>query len=197
MTPDSTALEKNVATRPVSYAFCLRAIGQALEAVQIRFFDIENKDDGEYLVWDRTNSDPAEAPPQFAPNDSSRESLWRRFSRVARRRKSPLASPDRAPERSVPLRYTAEDIQRLDQEGREGRRGAQAVPDPYRLSQLLRAIGGYVHQQQGRLRGICWRGQWVALVYEKDGKREFELLRPSLIYDFWVRMYLRRDAAVH
>ncbi len=185
-------MEENAISPAASYAHCLRVIGQALEARHIDFFDIENKDH-EYVVWDRSDSNVPEEPPSFDSSDSGQESAWQWLGDTAWWKKDPPTTPDA----DRLLRYTPEDINRLDQEGCARRSDAQAIPDAYRLSQLLRAVGGYVYHKNARLRGICWRDQWVAIVYEKDGQRELEILRPALIYDFWVRMYLMRKATLH
>ena len=184
-------MEENAISSGGSYAHCLRVIGQVLEARHIDFFDLESKDH-EYVVWDRSDSTIADEPPTFDVSDIGQESAWEWLGDVAWWKKDAPATPSE--ERL--LRYTSEDIDRLDEEGRARRSDAQAVPDAYRLSQLLRALGGYLYHKEARLHGICWRDQWVAIVYEKNGRRELEILRPASIYDFSVRMYLMRKAAV-
>ena len=185
-------MEENAISPSASYAHSLRVIGQVLEARHIDFFDLESKDE-EYVVWDRSDSTVADEPPSFDASESGQESAWEWLGDVAWWKNDPPATPNE--ERR--LRYTPEDIDRLDEEARARRSDTQAVQDAYRLSQLLRALGGYLYHKDARLRGICWRDQWVAIVYEKNGRRELEILRPALIYDFWVRMYLMRKAAVH
>jgi hypothetical protein len=184
-------MKENAISPSASYAYSLRVIGQVLEARHIDFFDLESKGQ-EYVVWDRSDSTVADEPPTFDASESGQESAWQWLGDVTWWKKEPVTVNE---ERL--LRYTPEDINRLDEEGRARRSDAQALPDAYRLSQLLRALGGYIYHKDVRLCGICWRDQWVAIVYEKNGRRELEVLRPALIYDFWVRMYLMRKAAVH
>ncbi|MGH7848403.1 MAG: hypothetical protein ACREQW_24970 [Candidatus Binatia bacterium] len=186
----TAAAEKKVTASTESYAPSLRAIGQALEALQLNSFDMEARHK-EYLVWDRRRHDPEGEP--SAEGIRTREPFARWLGFVGLWRKKDSVSSGE----SQPLRYTPDDIDRLDQEGRTRRRNSDATPDAYRLSQLLRAVGGYVHHGGGRLLGVSWREQWIGVVYEKGGQRQLEVLRPALVYDFWVRMYLMRTATTH
>lgn len=169
-----------------TYAPALRAIGQALEALQVRSFDMEARND-EYLVWDKTNHEPAVEPAAGAGETQ------RRWLESAVLRKEDSTIPDYI----QPLRYTVEDVSRLNEAGRARRCRLNATPDAYHLSQLLRAVGGYINHIGARLLGLSWRDQWIGVVYEKGGHRELEVFRPALLYDFWVRMYLTRNATTH
>jgi hypothetical protein len=157
----------------VNYSQSLRALGQCLERRGLTAFDVENKDDA-YLVRDRSAEEPETkdtADPNAAPGEAE------------------LIRSD-APFR---LRYTQDEIAGLDLEGRARRRDPSGMPDAYSLSQLLRAVGAYVQHKHGRLLALCWREQWAAIIYEAETGREVEILKPSSIYDFWVRMYVMRS----
>src|SRR4029450_8671308 len=57
------------------------------------------------------------------------------------------------------LRYTAKDMDRLEQQGKAKRQNVASVPDVASLSQLLRTIGAYVEEKQSRLVRIGWHGE--------------------------------------
>jgi hypothetical protein len=154
----------------VNYSQSLRALGQSLERQGLRAFDVENKNDA-YLIRDRSADEPDAGDPNAVAADAG------------------LLRSD-AP---FKLRYTYDEIVGLDLEGKARRRDPAGRPDAYSLSQLLRAVGAYVHHKHGRLLALCWREQWVAIVYEAESRREVEVLRPTSIYDFWVRMYVMRS----
>jgi hypothetical protein len=154
----------------MNYSHSLRALGQSLERQGLRAFDIENRDDA-YLVRDRSAEDPEAGDPNAVLNHDR------------------LLRPD-AP---FKLRYTYDEIVGLDLEGKARRQDAGGMPDAYSLSQLLRAVGAYVQHKHGRLLGLCWREQWAAVIYEAETGREVEILKPTSIYDFWVRMYVMRN----
>ena len=186
----TAAADRKVAPSGVRYASSLRAIGQALESLQISSFDMEARHD-EYLVWNKRHPDPEEEPSVETVRSREPFARWLGFAGLWRKKDSASSGE------TQPLRYTPDDIDRLEQEGRARRCKPDVAPDAYRLSQLLRAVGGYVHHVGGRLLGVSWREQWIGVVYEKGGQRELEVFRPALIYDFWVRMYLMRTPATH
>ncbi|MGH7834138.1 MAG: hypothetical protein ACREQK_10875 [Candidatus Binatia bacterium] len=161
----------------MNYSQSLRALGQSLERQGLRAFDVENKDDA-YLIRDRS-AEEAETRSDGDPNAVPSE--------------AELIRSD-AP---FKLRYTHDEIVGLELEGKACRQDPTGMPDAYRLSQLLRAVGAYVHHKRGRLLALCWREQWAAVIYEAENRREVEILRPSSIYDFWVRMYVMRGEEEH
>ncbi|HWP56252.1 MAG TPA: hypothetical protein VNL14_00025 [Candidatus Acidoferrales bacterium] len=179
------------AQRP-AYAPALRAIGQSLEALRVSLFDMEARGE-EYLVWDKTSLALEDEPDSEGARARDPFAHWLR----GEKRRQADEHDAGANREAIPLRYTLDDIDRLDREGRARRSSPGGAPDAYRLSQLLRAVGGYVNHVGGRLLGISWRDQWVGVVYEKEGRRELEIFRPASIYDFWVRMYLMRSAKTH
>lgn len=67
--------------------------------------------------------------------------------------KGPLSSVD------VEMRYTPEDIKRLETEGRKNRQAGTKRLSLLGLAQLLRTAGGYVDQVEGRLIRVSWQNQ--------------------------------------
>jgi hypothetical protein len=61
------------------------------------------------------------------------------------------------------------------------------------LAQILRAVGAFVDQKQGRLLGVTKEGQEIAIEYESALRHsQREKFTVSSLYDYWVKMYLRR-----
>lgn len=176
-----------------SYAIPLRAIGQALEALQVEAFNLEREGD-DYLVRSWPKAILWEGlPSQAGPNDdvpavggSLSNSLPPReeFSGV------------RTSSAEMNLRYTPKDIEQLEREGQEKRSNPNKLPDGHSMSELLRAAGDYVEQREACLLGISWRGQSISIVYETaEGRRELDVFSLSSMYDYWQLLCLRREAA--
>lgn len=144
----------------------LRAVGQVLEELQLKNFSLK-RNGGSYLIWNR---DCAYSPgrgklPLMAWHDSTK--------------------PD--------YRLSAEDVERIERDG-VGRRQNHFQPvDGHKLSQLLRTLGTQIERRGQRLLAITWREGTVSAVIEgARGRRRIEPIRTDLLYDLWVRMYLRR-----
>ena len=174
-----------------TYAQPLRAIGQTLEVLHVEAFEIESQGDN-YLVRGRIEGPALEKAMPQEVKESSLRVVWGKL-----RGRSPEPSgPSQLPPSSMGfhLRYSSEDIDRMEQEGQARRRDPHGALDPYSVSQLLRAVGAYVDHKAARLLGLSWRDQSVSLVYEAaQGRRELEVLRLFSVYDFWVRMSVRRS----
>lgn len=91
------------------------------------------------------------------------------------------------------LRYTPEDVDRLEREGQARRHNPNGMADGHSMAELLRAAGDYVDWKDGRLLGISWQVQSVSIVYETvQGRRKLDVLTIPSMYDFWLAMFLRR-----
>ena len=83
----------------------------------------------------------------------------------------------------------------MDTEGQTKRKGAGGSPEAHTLSQILRAVGAFVDQKQGRLLGVTIEGQDIAIEYDSALKRTLvEKFTVASLYDYGVKMYLRRRA---
>jgi hypothetical protein len=177
---------------PKNYSRHLRVIGQDLEHFQFDAFNIECRADG-YLVWVKPDALFDIDPPLLRASKSRLQKLWRSklLNRAADRGEGFTGAPARPPDR---LRYTAEDLERMEQEHRS-RRGPQSpAPDGHALSQMLRTVGDFVDRRGERLLGIAWQKQSISIVAETpQGRKEIDIFRPDNLYDLWVRMYLRRE----
>jgi len=151
-----------------SYAQTLRAIGQALETLNIGDFTVEPDCDGYRVTC--VSSVVKDAP-----------DLWTLDA--------PLA---RAP--AVELSYLRSDVERLECEGRIRRATVNGAADSSRLSQALRVIGNYLTQKSSRLLRVSRKGRCFEVDYESSlGSRYRDQFSAADLYDLWVRFYLQRS----
>jgi hypothetical protein len=166
-----------------SFSQLLRPIGEALEPLQIESFTlrIENQ---EILI--RAQKREERHPP---PVDSTVHSVWDIF-----RRKKVEAPPTPSPSlRPLEIHYSYDDIARMNSEGASKRLAAGEKPDPHALSQILRAVGAFVDQKQGRLLSVTMADHDVAIEYESALKQKTTAQHTvASLYDYWVKMYLHR-----
>jgi hypothetical protein len=93
---------------------------------------------------------------------------------------------------AVELRYTPEQLSHMDKEGRS-KRGELSSPNAHSVSQVLRAVGAFVDQKQARLISVHKDEQKIEIEYESSPKgRITEEFTAATLYEFWVRMYLKR-----
>jgi hypothetical protein len=169
-----------------TYSQSLRAIAQDLEARHVKAFDIERHND-EYLVWVRIQTQP---PAKNVPSIVAR-SVRLRLRRRPAGQKEYSAVPEASGANQ--LRYSPEDVDRLEQKAQARRHKPNGMADGHSMSQLLRAVGGYISRRGVRLLAISWREEFVSVVYETaEGRREMDNFRLDSIYDLWVHMYVRR-----
>lgn len=165
-----------------NFSQLLRPVGQMLEPLQIESFSLKVEDRGVAVFAAKHEA------PQPAPDVSLRVS-WQIF----RRKKVEPAQDPQPSSGTLEIHYTHEDIARMDDEGQNKRTGAQGSPEANTLSQILRAVGAFVDQKQGRLLSVTKDGQDISIEYESALKREMtEKFTVASLYDYWVKMYLRR-----
>src|SRR5687767_8792741 len=165
-----------------SFSQLLRPVGQMLEPLQIESFSLKVEDGGVAVFADKR------ATPQPAQNVSLKVS-WQIF-----RRKKAESAPEPQPSSgSLEIHYSHDDIVRMETEGQGKRTGAPGSPEAHTLSQILRAVGAFVDQKQGRLLSVVKDGQEISIEYESALKRALtEKFTVASLYDYWVKMYLRR-----
>ena len=135
----------------MSYAQELRVVGQTIERLELRDFQITAEQSG-YLV---------------------------------------RSGPDDSPSHS---RLTPQEIGRLERVGQSLRRESNQVPDFYRPSHLLRALGAYMDVGGLRLVQLSKHGPGITLETETAwGNRQVEERSIGALYDVSVRMYLKRS----
>jgi len=177
---------------PADYARHLRAIGQDLENLQLSSFNLEYVGDS-YLVWVKENDQGESVDPLFRISKNRLQKLWRNKT-PARPLGHEELFPLSASRTGIRLRYSVQELDRIEKEQRARRRQQSGNADGHRLSQLLRTIGDLVRQRGERLLGIAWQELSVSIVVETPhGQKEIDVFRPDNLYDLWVRMYLKRD----
>jgi len=166
-----------------SYARELRAVGQALEARHVVSLDLELKG-GLYVVRGKvTASDYAQSSLSAFVQDF--------ISGVG----SVFTGASRRLLYEIDLSYNPQDVEKLDLQGREQRRNADRNPDPYGLAQKLRGVGSFLdYRPEITLTGISVEDRWVTVRYKTaEGRIEQAKQDVAYFYNYWVKMYLRRN----
>jgi hypothetical protein len=169
------------ATPPLSYAQSLRVIGESLEAQGISKFDLEKHGEN-YMLRVVTN--------QPATEGSFLKKIAQRLLRVDISAKEPADPAAVAQSRC----YTPSDISRLatQQQSRHG--GLNAMPDAYKLAQVLRVVGDHLDRKEACAFTVSVSGHSLSVAYETgSGHQIHENFTIENLYDRAVRMYLRRS----
>ena len=189
---DSGRNDMETKISPLDYARHLRAIGQDLEILQFSQFNLEFTGDA-YLVWVKPGENSERSLPLLRIGKSRLQKLWRNRipPRTIAQEETFSLSASRTGRR---LRYSVQELDRIEREQRARRRLKSASADGHSLSQLLRTLGDLLGQRSDRLLGIAWQDLSIGVVLETpQGRKEIEVFRPDNLYDLWVRMYLKRD----
>ena len=153
--PDEPAGTSDVDLITLRYAEELRAVGQALQEQGFVSIDLEVEGDG-YRVRAQTD--------RSKKADSSFAAIVKQFRLSI---DSLLQTKEQATPRSVELRYGAEEIQELIQEGVARRFDTHAVPEHFSLSNSLRQTGAYVDRlDHATLVRVVVKGRWITIRYK-------------------------------
>lgn len=95
---------------------------------------------------------------------------------------------------NVEFLYSLDELTRQDEERKEPRSDADAMSDPYSLSNTLRVVGEFLDRKpNAKLLFASNHGQEVVILYEtKPGVRNLEQYPISTLYEFWVKQYVSR-----
>lgn len=173
------------------YAQPLRAIGQALEILNVERFEMEPVGD-EFFVRGSVNL----TGDKLSTSECSLDEMRAIWGTLPGGDDIESESGGDAPGVLSPieLHYTLEDIERLEEAGRARRGKSEKAADGTSLSQILRSIGGYLSQKRARLLKISRDNDTVAIEYETSmGSQLKEILAVKDLYDLWVRMYMQRE----
>lgn len=166
----------------LSYAQILRTVGQMLEGLAIQSFvlKIEGND---FTV--STHQSPHR-------EEQCLRVFWQRLrGKSAKKSANSCHNPSSG---VLELRYTAAEIDRMNSEGRAKRGPAAATPEAHSLSQVLRAVGAFVDQKGGILETVRKDDQRIEFEYTSVLKTTTtEQFTLATLYDYWVKMYLRRS----
>ena len=90
------------------------------------------------------------------------------------------------------LIYTSSEIGRLNLEARTRRESEAVSAISNSLSLPLRVVGDYLDRNKASSFSISWSIRSVAVEYENVGGKGTETFTLQNLYDYGVRMYLRR-----
>jgi hypothetical protein len=168
----------------LSYAALFRPIGQMLETLRIESFAV--KPDGEgFIIRDKTRNRA-----QLTPRE-------RTF--LAELQSSHTATVDKEDALRLAAgvfewHLTQDDLERLERKGRGQRGGPEHTLDSHSVSQILRVIGNILDQKRGQLAYISKDEQVVTVEYTlPSGQKNSEEYTFPMLYDYWVRMYKKRN----
>ncbi|HEX2931635.1 MAG TPA: hypothetical protein VHV54_18055 [Candidatus Binatia bacterium] len=169
----------------LSYAALLRPIGQMLEALRIDSFAVRLDSEG-FIIRDKTRNRV-----QLTPRE-------RAFLAELQSIHSPLLDKEDARRLAagvIEWHLTEDDLERLEQVGRDRRRDPEQTPDSHSVSHILRIIGTILDQKRGQMFYVSKDDQIVTLEYTtSDGQKASEEFNIPMLYDCWVRLYKKRTA---
>lgn len=158
------------------YRNILRAIGQGLENLDVRSFDLEVSG-SHYIVSGRCQKSHSTWAP--IPKKSFFDLIQKM---VPRKTSSSLDSPTFY---FSQLRFTRSDIELLDRKGKVLRSDLYSCPSSrYSTSNILRMVGRYLDHTNGRLLKLSWYRQILTLWYVNDAGIEVrEIFRRPIIHE--------------
>jgi len=173
------------------YAQSLRVIGQALEVLNVRQFEMEPAGD-DFLVRGSAGSS-GENPSSAQSSSDKLRSMLGILLPAAQENQNGYKGIGSKTGFPIDLNYTLEDIERLEKAGRARRGRSEKEADVSSLSQGLRCIGEYLNQKRARLVKVTRESESVTIEYATSlGSQIKERFMVKDIYDLWVRMYLQR-----
>ena len=157
----------------ITNAQSLRVIGQQLASLGIDSFEVEKSGD-EFIVQMHRGE---------ATGKSRTHAFLNSVSQEIRR------SLDSTTQSTSPLHLRPAQILQADEENRSRREQPTAIPDPYKLSTLLRVLGDYLDRKRADEFAIAYDSASLTVKYGQKS----ESLRIDTLYDLGVHMYLRRS----
>jgi hypothetical protein len=170
----------------MNYSSILRVIGQVLEPLGPETYEVVCYGNC-YLVRCRVKEGSQEKQEK-----EKRIRGLGAFLRLWREQES--SSSHHGTSMNAEFLYSLEELSRQDEERKGPRGAADAMPDPYRLSNTLRAVGEFLDRKsEAKLLFASQRGQEVIILYEtKRGVRNLEEYPIATLYDLSVKRYIRR-----
>jgi len=159
----------------------LRALGQAIEKFKFSTFDLQ-LESGIYVVTGR------------AISVEKVKFSFSKFVVELLRGSSPTGAVTTTVGKNA-LRFSPEEIEKVDVRGRVKRENSNKMPDPYGISQILRGAGSYLDNRDvTTLVGITLKDKWVTVRYRTtEGRLEQAKQDLEYFYNYWVKMYMRRS----
>ena len=176
-------------SRTTSYQLTLRAVGQILDLLHVHSFEIEvnGKD---FVVHGVSEKSENEAT--FKATGLNKLVKIFRPNGVTGRERQSRKKPPR-PFAFSGMRFSEEDLDRLELRGQASRMKFGGTPAFNTLSQALRALGAYIDQRRAGLTRVSGCDNQIAVVYKLPfGGEKIETFTRINLYDLWVHMYKRR-----
>lgn len=151
----------------------LRVIGQQLAGLGFNSFEVEKTGD-DYVLRGNRGEVIGKSRTDAFPNSVSQGSRGSAESTVQ--------NPN-------PIHLRSAQILQTDNENRSQRHQPTAMPDPYKLSTLLRVLGDYLDRKGADQFAIEFDSAALTVKYDQKS----ENLRIDTLYDLGVHMYLRRS----
>lgn len=162
-----------MAVDTLTNAQSLRVIGQQLAGLGFNFLELEKSGD-EYVV-------------QMQRGDSTGKSRDNALLNIVLRDNRQSTDPGTQSPSSIRLQPAQ--ILEADNENRLRRQQPTAMPDPYKLSTVLRVLGDYLDRKGADEFAIAYDSDSLTVKYGQKS----ESLRIDTLYDLGVHMYLRRS----
>jgi len=172
----------------MNYSRVLRVVGQKLEPLRPETYEVVCYGNC-YLVRCRVKEDSQDkkAEEKNVRGLAAFLRLWREpeNSSVAERLTESSSM-------NVEFLYSLDELDGQDEERKEPEHDPNTVPDPYSLSNTLRAVGEFLDRKpDAKLLFACSHGQEVVILHEtRDGARNLEQYPISTIYEFWIQRYI-------
>jgi hypothetical protein len=174
----------------MDYSRILRVVGQKLEPLRPETYEVVCYGNC-YLVRCRVKEDS-----QSKKEEEKKVRGLAAFLRLWREPENPgiAEKPNAGTSMNVEFLYSFEELSRQDEELRDPRHDANVMPDPYSLSNTLRAVGEFLDRKvNAKLLFACNHGQEVVILYEtKQGVRNLEQYPIAALYEFQVKEYIKR-----
>lgn len=162
-----------MAGEALTNAQSLRVIGQQLAGLGFNSFELKKNGD-EFVVQMHRREVAGKSRANAFPNNASQE--------IRNSVDSTVPSPS-------PIHLGPAQILQADNENRSQRHQPTAMPDPYKLSTLLRVLGDYLDRKGADQFAIEYDSASLTVKYGQKS----EYLRIDSLYDLGVHMYLRRS----
>jgi hypothetical protein len=174
----------------MNYSKILRVVGQKLEPLRPETYEVVYYGNC-YLVRCRIKQGN-----QGKKEGEKKIRGLAAFLRLWREPENPSigGKPSEATSMNVEFLYSLEELNSQDEERKGPRHDPNATPDPYSLSNILRAVGAFLDRKpDAKLLFASNRGQEIIILYETNGGvRNLEEYPISTIYEFWVKEYVKR-----
>ena len=170
-----------------NYQHILRAIGQGLEALEVKAFDLKVSDN-HYLVRGESKKPRTSDAPKAIQKKSFLSLI------LHGKKKGTVDASGLRPFRFTGLRFTPKDIELLERKGQVLQTNFESsAPNSQSLSQILRTVGGYLDLHRCRLSKLSWRDNLLTLWYiNRQGVEAKDILSSRALNDQWVQQSKHR-----